>query len=86
METESFPRGGKRIVNDNIPGKRKHDDNLFAAEKQPKVKKVRKEKPVRKEVNREEEWRSSLRLQGTLTYNVLLICRSSNCSNYFCVL
>jgi ribosomal protein S1 len=59
---------------------------LFAAEKQPKVKKVRKEKPVRKEVNREEEWRSSLRLQGTLTYNVLLICRSLNCSNYFCVL
>jgi hypothetical protein len=28
METESFPRGGKRIVNDNIPVKRKHDDNV----------------------------------------------------------
>nr|XP_015835283.1 PREDICTED: protein RRP5 homolog isoform X2 [Tribolium castaneum] len=88
METENFPRGGKKIQGNGEQTKRKHEESLFKIAKPPKAKKARKEVVPRKEKITEDLWQGSIKLQGTLTYDrvqdgmVVLACirRFSNLS------
>lgn len=89
LTEEDFPRGGT-IKRSDEQIKRKREPNvsekiklrilcemyfqLFSFEKKAKAKKPRKDKVKKTSETNEESWHSSIKLQGTLTYNVCLLC------------